>query len=59
MKENFKDIFCKCEEIRSLLGICSLLLKKTLTQNVFCAVNVYISQKTAIYNAATEINNEV
>ena len=33
-----KDLFCKCEQIRSLLQICSSLLKTSLIEKfIFCA----------------------
>ena len=41
MKFSIKDFFSKCDQIRSLLQICSHLLKKSLIVNfVFCAVIV-------------------
>ena len=39
MKFFFKDLFNKCEQIRSFMRICSHLLKKFLTEKfVFCAM---------------------
>ena len=38
MKFSIKDIFSKCDQIRSFLRIWSHLLKKSLTENfIFCA----------------------
>ena len=43
MKFSVKDFFSKCDQIRSLLGIWSRLLKKSLMENfIFCAVKVGI-----------------
>ena len=40
MKLSIKDIFSKCDQIRSFLWIWSHLLKKSLIVNfIFCAVN--------------------
>ena len=42
MKFLIKDIFCKCEQIRSFLRIWSHLLKKSLIENfIFCAVFIW------------------
>ena len=39
MKFSIKDLFCKCDRIRSFLQIWSHLLKKSLKENfIFCAV---------------------
>ena len=39
MQVSVYDFFCKCDEIRSFLWICSYLLKKSLMENfIFCAV---------------------
>ena len=40
MKFSIKDLFSKCDQIRSFLRIWSHLLKKSLVQNIFCAVTV-------------------
>ena len=40
MKFYIKDLFSKCDQIRSFLRIWSHLLKKSLVQNIFCAVTV-------------------
>ena len=41
MKFSIKDIFSKCDQIRSFLRIWSHLLKKSLMKNfIFCAVSV-------------------
>ena len=40
MKFSIKDFFSECDQIRSVLGIWSNLLKKSLMENfIFCAVN--------------------
>ena len=40
MKFSIKDLFSKCEQIRSLLRIWSHLLKKSVMENfIFCVVN--------------------
>ena len=40
MKFSIKDLFCKCDQIRSFLWIWSHLLKKSLKENfIFCAVS--------------------
>ena len=42
MKFLIKDIFSKCDQIRSFLRIWSRLLKKSLIENfIFCAVNIH------------------
>ena len=39
MKFSIKDLFSKCDKIRSFLGIWSHILKKYLMENfIFCAV---------------------
>ena len=41
MKFSIKEIFSKCDQIRSLLRIWSHLLKKSLMENfIFCEVNL-------------------
>ena len=40
MKFSMKDLFSKCDQIRSFLRIWSHLLKKSLMENfIFCAVD--------------------
>ena len=39
MKFSFKNFLSKCDQIRSLLRVCSHLLKKSLMENfILCAV---------------------
>ena len=38
MKFSIKDFFSKCDQIRRKLRIWSYLLKKSLMENIFCAV---------------------
>ena len=41
MKFSIKDLFSKCDQIRSFLHIWSHLLKKSLMENfIFCAVYI-------------------
>ena len=41
MKFSIKDLFSKCDQIRSFLQIWSYLLKKFLTENfIICAVTL-------------------
>ena len=43
MKFSIKDIFSKCDQIRSFLRIWSYLLNKSLMENfIFCAVLVLL-----------------
>ena len=43
MKFSIKDIFSKCDQIRSFLQTWSQLLKKSLTENfIFCAASLVI-----------------
>ena len=49
MKFSIEDFFSKCDQIRSLLRIWSLLLKKSLIESfIFCAVSALNKQITAM-----------
>ena len=54
MKFSIKDLFSKCDQIRSFLRIWSHLLKKSLTENfIFCAV----CGKTAYFSMSVTLNS--
>ena len=47
MKFSIRDLFSKCDQIRSLLQILSYLLKKSLMENlVFCAAFILMFSNT-------------
>ena len=53
MKFSIMDIFDKCDQIRSFLGIWSHLLKKSLMENfIFCAVLLYLSSLEAYFKTS-------
>ena len=56
MKFFIKDFFSKCEQIRSLLRICSHLLKKSLMENfIFCTA--FIARLQACFGDSYYINS--
>ena len=49
MKFSIKDLFSKCDQIRSFLRIWSHLLKKSLVENfIFCAMLIQYVKLTVI-----------
>ena len=54
MKFSVKDIFSKCEHIRNFLQICSLLLKKSLTE-IFIVCAVIEEVQVTLWDRITEI----
>ena len=54
MKFSVKDFFSKCQHIRRKLRICLHLLKQSLMENVFCAVQcvgekLFTSEKSCLF----------
>ena len=45
MKSSIKDFFSKCDQIHSILRICSHLLKKSFMENFIFLCRFYINEK--------------
>ena len=58
MTFSMKDLFCKCDQIRSFLRIWSYLLKKSLMENFsFCVVNKTIWSTSKYYQYKDSVLN--